>query len=148
MTVQLSAPEIASSEPGSPTALPAADISTIPQRVVAAWADNDADAFASVFTEHATMILVGNVFVTGRENIRKHMAEAFAGQYAGTRVTGTPIAIRPIARDIVLLITRGGVIPAGETELPASEAIRASWLVVRQDGEWKLTAYQNTAIAS
>lgn len=132
----------------SPVAFDTSAVTAVPQRIIAAWADNDADAFASVFTEDATMILPGDVFVTGREQIRKFMAAAYAGPYAGTRVTGTPLAIRPLSEGIVLMITKGGVIEAGATELAPERAVRASWLLARQGDEWLITAYQNTPIAA
>ena len=50
-----------------------AAVAAIPQHVVAAWADHDADAFAGAFTEDGTLILPG-LFLKGREEIRSHMA--------------------------------------------------------------------------
>lgn len=126
-----------------PSAADQAAVWSIPQRVVAAWAKHDADAFASVFTEDGTMILPG-LYKTGREEIRAYMAEAFAGVYKGTQVTGQPVYIKFIGPEAVLLVTVGGVLEHGETKLSDRAAIRATWLVVKQGGQWLLTAYQNS----
>jgi uncharacterized protein (TIGR02246 family) len=126
-----------------PTPADQAAVWAIPQRIVAAWAENDADAFADVFADDGTMILPG-LYRNGRESIRAFMAEAFAGPYKGTRVTGQPINIKFLGREAVLLITMGGVLAPGESEVSNSRAIRASWLVAKQpDGQWRLAAYQN-----
>ena len=115
----------------------------VPARVIEAWSHNDAQAFAKIFTDDATMILPG-VFRQGREEIAAFMGEAFETFLKGTRVTGAPIAIKPLGADTVLLITAGGVLHPGEEEVAAERAIRASWLLARRDGEWLLTAYQNS----
>lgn len=125
-----------------PTAADQQAIAAVPARMVAAWAAHDADAFAELFTEDGTMMLPG-LYKKGRDEIRAFMAAAFAGPYQGTRVTGTPIEIKPLHARAVALITQGGVIPAGETELPASSAIRASWILVKRNRKWLLAVYQN-----
>lgn len=125
-----------------------AAVQAVPGQIVAAWAAHDAAAFAAVFTEDGSMILPGDVFLTGREAVRKFMDEAFRGPYKGTQVTGTPLAIKPLGNDVVLVITEGGVIAEGDSELTSDSAIRASWLLRKQDGRWLITAYQNTPIAA
>lgn len=120
-----------------------AEAAALSERIVAAWANHDADAFAAVFSDDGSMILPG-VFCQGREQIRDFMAQAFAGPYRGTQVTGQPLALRAISDDVALIITRGGVMAAGETEVADERAIRASWLAVRRGGSWQLAAYQNS----
>jgi uncharacterized protein (TIGR02246 family) len=128
-----------------PTAQDQAAIAALPARVVEAWAAHDADAFAGVFTEGGSMILPGQ-YRKGRDEIRTFMAGAFAGPYNGTRVTGTPVDLRFLGSDVAVLLTQGGVLAAGETEVSAASAIRATWLAVRENGEWLLAAYQNTPV--
>lgn len=119
-------------------------IAALTQKVSTAWAEQDPDTFASVFVEDGTMILAGS-YCEGRDAVRDFMATAFDGPYKGTQVTGTPISIRALGPDTIILLSDGGVIGAGETEVSQDSAIRASWLAVRQDdGEWLLAAYQNT----
>ena len=120
-----------------------AAIAALTQKVVTSWAYHDAEAFASVFAEDGTMILSG-VYCEGRDAVREHMAKAFEGPYKGTQVTGKPISIRALGPDVAILLSLGGVLAAGETEVTEGSAIRASWLAVRQDGQWLLAAYQNT----
>lgn len=132
-------------------AAPGDDVATpenVPARIVAAWAANDAEAFAAAFTEDGSMILPGDVYVTGREQIRTFMTTAFAGPYQGTRVTGNPLAMKQLGPDVVSIITRGGVLAPGETEVSASGAIRATWLLTKQGSEWLIAGYQNTSIAA
>jgi uncharacterized protein (TIGR02246 family) len=89
------------------------------------------------------MILPG-VFRKGRDEIRSFMAAAFAGPYEGTRVSGQPLQIKHLGETAALVITQGGVSPAGAAEVPQDQQIRATWVVVRQGTDWFITAYQNT----
>src|SRR5579872_6975470 len=119
-----------------------AEVAAVPGRLVSAWAAHDAEAFAQLFVQDGTLILPG-VYKKGRDEIRKFMEDGYAGQYKGTSVTGTPLEIKPLGPGAVALITVGGVLPAGETELTAKTAIRASWILVDDDGTWRLAVYQN-----
>jgi uncharacterized protein (TIGR02246 family) len=119
-----------------------AEIAAVPARMVAAWAAHDADAFADLFTDDGTMILPG-VYEKGRDAIRKFMTAGYAGPYQGTRVTGTPLDMKPLGPGAVALLTMGGVIAAGATELSDEAAIRASWILVKRAGRWQLAVYQN-----
>lgn len=119
-----------------------AEIAAVPARMVAAWAAHDAERFAELFTPDGTLILPG-VYKKGREEIAEFMSMGYAGPYRDTRVTGTPIDLKPLAEGAVALLTAGGVIASGETELADRDAIRASWILVKRDGRWQLAVYQN-----
>lgn len=114
----------------------------VPRRVITAWAAQDAAAFADAFDEGGTMILPG-AFATGQQAIGEFMAHAFAGPYKNSRVTGTPFHLRRLSDDTVLMLTEGGVVQPGEENVRPEHAVRASWLLVRAESQWKLAAYQN-----
>ncbi|MCE7079479.1 SgcJ/EcaC family oxidoreductase [Streptomyces sp. ST2-7A] len=120
-----------------------AAVTELPRRVMAAWADHDAETFSEIFAETGTMILPG-VHLKGREAIKTFLTEAFAGPYKGTRVTGTPIDVRFFTPVSGLFITRGGVLAPGEEEPSRERAVHACWVVVKEGGEWRLASYQNS----
>ena len=64
-------------------------------------------------------------------------------QYKDTTVTGRPFDLKPLGPGAVALLTTGGVLPPGEAELTSANAIRASWILVERDSEWKIAVYQN-----
>ncbi|GAA2053380.1 SgcJ/EcaC family oxidoreductase [Catenulispora yoronensis] len=127
----------------APTPQDQAAVAAVPGRIIKAWADHDADAFAETFTEDGTMILPG-LYREGREEIRSFMAAGFQGPFKGTRVTGAPIGVKFLTEDAALVVTAGGVLHPGDEKVSHERAIRASWLLVKRDGQWLLTAYQNS----
>ncbi|RPF19727.1 SgcJ/EcaC family oxidoreductase [Myceligenerans xiligouense] len=118
------------------------DPAAVPQRIIEAWRDHDAEAFAEVFTKDGTMILPG-VHQKGQDAIAAFMRQAFQGPYRGTQVLGTPFDVKVLGPDAVILFTEGGVRPAGADELPDDALVRATWVVVREDGVWQLASYSN-----
>ncbi|MEC3975176.1 SgcJ/EcaC family oxidoreductase [Amycolatopsis sp. H20-H5] len=117
---------------------------SVPLRLVAAWAKNDADGVADAFTDDGVMILPGDVLKQGREEIRSFMAAAYAGPFKGTGVTGTPVDVRFVTDEVALLRTHGGILAPGETEIDPELAVRSTWVVVKRDGQWFLAGYQNS----
>jgi uncharacterized protein (TIGR02246 family) len=115
----------------------------VPNRVISAWAAQDADAFAEIFEANGTMVLPG-VYLNGREKIRSFLKSAFAGPFKGTRVVGRPVHVNQLSDTVTVLVSEGGVIAAGQDELAPESTIMATWVVTRVDGEWLISAYQNT----
>ena len=110
-----------------------AAIASLTQRMIAVWAVGDAESIAGPFVEDGTLILA-DTYCDGRAAIQAYFAEAFRGEYQGTQVTGKPLAGRFFGPDAGVLLTLGGVLEPGETEVSSKQAIRASWTVVRRDG--------------
>lgn len=123
-----------------------AAVAGVAQRVVAAWAKQDADAFAAVFTENGSMVLPGDVYKKDRDEIRAFMGAAFQGPYKGTQVTGLPLGVRFITPDVAVMVTQGGVLQPGEKDVAAERLIRATWVAVREGDGWQLAAYHNSPL--
>ncbi|GAA4986804.1 SgcJ/EcaC family oxidoreductase [Kitasatospora paranensis] len=108
-----------------------------------AWADNDADAFAAHFTEDVTSVAPGS-FGEGRTVLRDRMAARFAGPLKGSRVVDEVQSIRRLGEDTVVVVSRGGVVMAGEQGVPADRLLLATWTLTRAGDGWQVAAYHNS----
>jgi uncharacterized protein (TIGR02246 family) len=119
---------------------------TVAMRIQAAWAANDADAFADVFTENGSLLMQDKQ-LTSREQIRSYMAAGFAGGLGGARVSGGPLDMTFLDESTALVITEGGIILAGESEVDPARQIRATWVIVRgEDGPPRLLSHQSSPV--
>ncbi|GAA4630584.1 SgcJ/EcaC family oxidoreductase [Actinoallomurus vinaceus] len=114
--------------------------------IVAAWADNDAEAFAAFYTEDATVVLPGGVHHQGREELRAYMAAGFAGPVKGSRSIDRPENIRIIDGRTAVVVSLSGFLLPGEDEIPAERMRRATWVLAEHDGQWLVEAYHNCSI--
>jgi len=118
---------------------------TVPLRVIGAWDRNDADGVAEVFIENGSW-LAGDEQLNGREAIRTYLSEVFAGPYLGSRSVEKPVKIKLLTDDVALAVTDGGVLYKGEDELPVEREMRATWIMVKRDGDWHGVSYQSSPI--
>jgi uncharacterized protein (TIGR02246 family) len=118
---------------------------TVPQQIQAAWATNDPDVFADIFTENGSL-LMSDTQLTSREQIREYMTNGFNGYLRGAHVTGFPLSVKFLRDDVAFVVTEGGIIFAGDTDVKPENAIRATWIIVQRDGAWKLFSHQSSPI--
>lgn len=111
--------------------------------LVAAWAANDADAFADRYADDATVVLPGGVFHQGREEVRRYLAGAFAGPLRGSTSVDEPESVRLVGDDAAVVVSRSGFLLPGEETLPADRLRRATWVLTRRDDGWRVAAYHN-----
>jgi uncharacterized protein (TIGR02246 family) len=112
-------------------------------RTVTAWTANNADAFADLYAEDATVMLAGGVYLRGRDEIRAYMAAGFAGPLRGTRGLDEPESVRLLGDDAAVAISLSGYLLDGETRPSADHTRRATWVLSRYDGAWSVAAYAN-----
>ena len=113
------------------------------QQVYVAWAAGDADAFAALYTEDATVVMRG-VFHRGRSAVHDFIAAGFAGRLKGSRAVDDPQDVRIIGGNAAIVVSRAGILMAGEQAVPAEREVLATWVLARQDGRWRIAAYTNT----
>jgi len=110
-----------------------------------AWRAGDADAFVRHYDEDATAILPGSLRGS-REVIRESMAAAFAGPLRGSSTLDEPISVRFLGADAAVVISRTGVLLAGQTEVPQDQLVNATWVFHRDGQGWRIAAYHNSPV--
>ncbi|MBS2537853.1 SgcJ/EcaC family oxidoreductase [Catenulispora sp. NF23] len=128
------------------TAADTAAVHALVDQLEVAWSEHDAKKFADLFAPVGTVVLPGDILLDGRAHIQGFMAQAYQGPYKGTKVTGRPLVTHFHTADTAIMVTEGGVLAPGETEVAPQRAIRATWVCVRLQGKWLLAAYQNSPL--
>lgn len=116
------------------------------EAIYAAWAANDAGALAELYTDDATVVQPG-VFKKSKDEIRSTMAAGFAGPLKGSHVLDTPQSVRFLGDDVAVVIAEGGIVMAGVAGGRPASVVRATWVLARRDGRWKVAAYHNSPAA-
>ncbi|WP_028058920.1 SgcJ/EcaC family oxidoreductase [Candidatus Solirubrobacter pratensis] len=119
-----------------------AEVRALFTEIYAAWSDNDADAFATFYREDATVVMPG-VRHIGRSAIRDSMAAGFEGRLKGSSAVDEPVDLRFVDEDTAIVISKAGILMAGEADVPAEREVNATWVLTKQDEGWLVAAYAN-----
>ena len=119
-----------------------AEVRALFTELYAAWADNDADAFATFYRDDATVVMPG-VQRIGRSAIRESMTTGFEGPLKGSKAVDEPVDFRILGEDTAIVISKAGILMPGETDVPAAREAIATWVLTKQGGRWLIAAYAN-----
>jgi uncharacterized protein (TIGR02246 family) len=112
-------------------------------RTYQAWEAGDAEAFVADYTEDASVIQPG-VYEKDREEIGIKMAVAFAGPLKGSRVASRPVDVRFLTGDTAVVVSEDGIIFPGQDAVAGERLVRATWVLVRRGGGWRIASYHNS----
>ncbi|MFB9239177.1 SgcJ/EcaC family oxidoreductase [Plantactinospora siamensis] len=116
-------------------------------RIAEAWTAGDPDRYAALFTEDADYTAFDGTRMAGRRAIADGHRALFAGIMRGSRMTMRPPDIRFVADDVAVACTVGGIIMSwqrGRTAPSAKRLSAVTFVLVRHEGDWSVTAFQNT----
>lgn len=112
--------------------------------LAAAWAAQDADGFAALYTQDATVVTSAG-YSRGKDEIRAFMTAGFAGRLKGTSTSEEPDRIRLVSDGVAIVNSVSAVVLPGEAA-PRPEMLRRStWVMTRVDNRWLVEAYHNCA---
>jgi uncharacterized protein (TIGR02246 family) len=111
-------------------------------RIYAAWADNDADAFVAGYADDATAALPGT-YLPGKDAIRANMAQAFAGPLKGSSAIHEIHNIRFVGAETAVVTSKGAVLQPGQTQPVAEVEALETWILSKQGGTWRVRAFHN-----
>jgi uncharacterized protein (TIGR02246 family) len=120
----------------------AAAVTDLLARVGAAWAANDADASAELYTPDASVVTAGSSML-GREAIRGFLASAFAGPLRGTSLSDEHQRVRLVGKDVAIVNSLSAIVQPAEDVVRPEMRRLATWVAVRTEGTWLVAAYHN-----
>jgi uncharacterized protein (TIGR02246 family) len=110
------------------------------------WNRGSGEAFAAVFTEDGDLVAFDGTHFEGRTQIAPFHQELFDKWMKGTRLVGRVKDVRFLSPDVALMHAVGSTIMRGKS-VPSPERDSIQTLVAtRQNGEWRLAAFQNTRL--
>jgi uncharacterized protein (TIGR02246 family) len=110
------------------------------------WNQGSGDAFAAAFTEDGDLVAFDGTHFEGRDEIAPFHQELFDKWLKGTRLVGEVRDVRFLSPDVALMHAVGSTVMRGKSE-PSPERDSIQTLVaVREGGEWRLAAFQNTRV--
>ena len=110
-----------------------------------AWEAGDADGMVANYTEDATAIMTGSLRAS-RDVIRESMALAFEGPLKGSATANQQLSLRFVGRDAAIVVSESGILFAGESEVPETGTVNATWVFEKRDGQWVIAAYHNSPV--
>ena len=110
-----------------------------------AWAAGDADGMVANYTPDATAIMTGSLR-DSRDVIRESMAKSFAGPLKGSSTADKQLSLRFVGSDAAIVVSESGILFAGQTEVPDSGKVNATWVFEKRDGRWLIAAYHNSPV--
>ena len=108
---------------------------------ISSWNTHDSNVLAGHFTANADMIMGNGPILEGRKAIDDWWRDYFAVQEPERGLTIEVVSTKSMTADVALLnvrTTTGGRTDEGVDLLPRKA--RGTWVLVRQDGEWHISA--------
>ena len=116
------------------------------QQLMDGWNQGSGDAFAAGFTEDGDLGGFDGTHFKGRQEIAPFHQQLFDKWLKGSRLVGEVKDVRFLSPDVVLMHALGGTVMRGKSEpVPERDSIQ-TLVATRQDGEWRLAAFQNTRL--
>jgi uncharacterized protein (TIGR02246 family) len=110
-----------------------------------AWEAGDANGMVANYTGDATAIMTGSLRAS-RDVIRETMASAFEGPLKGSSTYNKQLSFRFVGRDAAIVVSESGILFAGETEVPDTRKVNATWVFEKRDGKWLIATYHNSPV--
>jgi uncharacterized protein (TIGR02246 family) len=128
-----------SSDAGAPAAEEQL-VRAVLDRVYAAWAANDPDAFVEPYAEDATAQLPGGS-LPDRAAIRATMATVFAGELKGTRAVHEPRSVRFLGDEVAIVISQSAIVFPSQSEPAEQTRGFDTWVLSKRSGPWRVEAF-------
>ena len=74
------------------------------------------------------------------------MALAFEGPLKGSSTYNNQRSLRFVGNDAAIVVSESGILFAGQTEVPDTGKVNATWVFEKRNGQWLIAAYHNCPV--
>jgi uncharacterized protein (TIGR02246 family) len=119
-----------------------------------AWARGDADAYASRFANDGTFTNFLGMFFCGPDAFRERHDAVFKTVFKASKLTLRIATLRFIKPDVAIVdmdaeVRNVSALPNGLSAMPdGTVRTKLLMVLVREHGDWWISAYHNVAVAS
>lgn len=117
-------------------------IHAVLDQVYAAFAANDADAYVTAYADTVSAVMPGT-YLPDRTALHTAMRHLFAGPLAGARGTYDIQSIRYLGTEVAVVISRGIVLLANQTEPTEAEPWMDTWVLSRNGDSWQVASFHS-----
>jgi uncharacterized protein (TIGR02246 family) len=118
----------------------------IPYQIAQGWSNGDGRAISAVYAADGVLVAGHGVVLRGPTDIASYHDEQLASALKGSTLTIEITHVRFIEPDVVLMQTEGGILWPGQTQLASGNRGIQSFVVVKNNGAWRVKLFQNTRI--
>jgi uncharacterized protein (TIGR02246 family) len=111
-----------------------------------AWARHDGAAFAATFTSDGDVVTFNGDHLRTREGIAEGLQYYFDNFIKDTRLQRMNEHVRYITPDLVTIVRTSCQLAKGEAECREGSLSVNTNVLVKQNGEWLQTSFQNTRV--
>jgi uncharacterized protein (TIGR02246 family) len=131
-----------------------AAVRNIVQEEITAWNSGDAAAYSRHFAADGTFTNIRGEFFIGREPFIQKHDNLFKGPFHGSSLKQDIVSLKFVRPDVAVVEVLTSVtgipklFPGTNTDHKGRLRTRLLQVVVKNGGEWKITAYHNTDVKS
>jgi uncharacterized protein (TIGR02246 family) len=111
-------------------------------QVYAAFAANDADAYVTAYADTVSCVMPG-AYLPNRTALHTAMRQLFGGPLAGARGTFDVQSIRYLGSEVAVVISRGVVLLANQTDAAEVEPWMDTCVLSRDGDSWQVASFHS-----
>lgn len=129
-------------------------VRNIIQEEITAWNSGDATAYSRHFGTDGTFTNIRGQFFTGRQPFIQKHDDLFKGPFHGSTLKQDVVSLKFVRPDVAVVEVLTSVtgipklFPGTNTDDKGRLRTRLLQVMVKDGGEWKITAYHNTDVKS
>ncbi|WP_181777080.1 SgcJ/EcaC family oxidoreductase [Amycolatopsis pittospori] len=118
-------------------------------KLVDAWNEGDATAYARLFTEDADYVTFFGMNMPGRQVIESAHRALFEGPLKGSKLVadGDEPKVRFVRPDVAIVVSGGGSSLAGGGKPEPGRESTLTYVLVEEAEGWRVASFQNTRVS-